>query len=44
MIRKLLPILIALIGAGAGVGAGIALRTAPEPLTAEGAEAAAEAP
>jgi flagellar basal body-associated protein FliL len=43
MIKKLLPILIALIGAGAGVGAGIALRPAPEPLTAEEAEAAAKA-
>lgn len=41
MIKKLLPILIALIGAGAGIGAGIALRPAPEPPTAE--EAAAKA-
>lgn len=30
MIKKILPILLALIGLGAGVGAGIALRPAPE--------------
>ncbi len=43
MIKKLLPLLIALIGAGAGVGAGFALRPAPEPLSAEEAAAAAAA-
>lgn len=43
MIKKLLPILLALIGAGAGIGAGIALRPAPEPPTAEEAAAAAKA-
>lgn len=42
MLKKLLPILLALIGAGAGVGAGIALRPAPAPPTAEQAAAAAE--
>jgi flagellar protein FliL len=43
MIKKLLPVLLALVGAGAGIGAGLALRPAPEPLTAEEAAAAAEA-
>jgi flagellar FliL protein len=40
MIKKLLPVLLALIGAGAGIGAGIALRPAPEPLSAEAEDAA----
>lgn len=31
MLRKILPIVLLLVGAGAGVGAGIALRPAPEP-------------
>lgn len=35
MIRKLLPILLALLGLGAGIGAGIALKPDPEPLAAE---------
>jgi flagellar protein FliL len=40
MFRKLLPILLLLVGAGAGVGAGLALRPAPDPV-AEGAAPAA---
>jgi len=43
MLKKLLPVLLALIGAGAGIGAGLALRPAPEPPTAEELAAAAEA-
>lgn len=43
MIKKLFPVLLALVGAGGGIGAGLALRPAPEPLTAEQAEAAAKA-
>lgn len=43
MIKKLFPVLLALMGAGGGIGAGLALRPAPEPLTAEQAEAAAKA-
>lgn len=36
MIRKLLPLVLALIGLGAGAGAGLFLRPAPDPdLTAE---------
>lgn len=31
MLRKLLPIILLLIGSGAGIGAGIALRPAPDP-------------
>ena len=31
MIRKLLPILLVLLGAGGGIGAGLALRPAPDP-------------
>jgi len=31
MLRKLLPILLALVGLGAGLGAGIALKPAPDP-------------
>ena len=31
MIKKLLPVLLALIGTGAGIGAGIALKPAPPP-------------
>jgi flagellar protein FliL len=40
--RKLLPLILLLLGTAAGVGAGLALRPAPEPdgaSTAEGAEA-----
>lgn len=49
MIKKLLPILLALVGTAAGVGAGILLKPAPPPpeevaAPAEGEEAAAEAP
>lgn len=43
MIKKIIPIILALVGAGAGVGAGLVLRPAPEPLTAEQAEAAEKA-
>lgn len=42
MIKKLLPIILALLGAGAGIGAGLALRPAPPPLTEEEAAALAE--
>lgn len=35
MIRKLLPILLALLGLGGGLGAGVLLRPAHEPLAAE---------
>jgi len=35
MIRKLLPILLALLGLGAGLGAGMALKPPPEPLAGE---------
>lgn len=38
MIRKLLPILLALLGAGGGVGIGFVLRPVPE-ITEEGAKA-----
>ncbi|THH35455.1 flagellar basal body-associated protein FliL [Aliishimia ponticola] len=39
--KKILPILLLLIGTGAGVGAGVFLRPAPEPVeAAEGGEAA----
>lgn len=41
MIRKLIPLLLALIGLGIGMGAGLFLRPAPEEPVAEG-EAAAE--
>jgi hypothetical protein len=34
--KKILPVLLALVGLGAGVGAGLALRPAPEPHAAEG--------
>lgn len=43
MFRKILPILLMLIGAGAGVGGGLALRPKPEPLP-EGESAVAAAP
>ena len=45
MIRKLLPLLLALVGLGIGAGAGLFLRPAPEPAaeTAEGDPAAADA-
>jgi flagellar protein FliL len=36
MIRKLLPVLLALLGLGIGGGAGLFLRPAPEPAAAEG--------
>lgn len=32
MIRKIIPLLLALIGLGAGIGGGLMLRPAPEPL------------
>ncbi|MDP3341320.1 flagellar basal body-associated FliL family protein [Frigidibacter sp.] len=35
MLRKLLPILLALFGLGAGLGAGIALKPEPDPHAAE---------
>lgn len=41
MIRKLIPLVLALAGLGAGMGAGLALRPAAEPAT--GADPAAEA-
>jgi flagellar protein FliL len=37
MMRKLLPILLAVLGLGAGAGAGLALRPAPEPALEEAA-------
>lgn len=36
MIRKLIPLLLALVGLGIGTGAGFFLRPAPEPAAAEG--------
>jgi hypothetical protein len=36
MIRKILPLLLALVGLGIGAGAGLLLRPAPEPVAAEG--------
>ncbi|MEY4304153.1 MAG: hypothetical protein RIT52_328, partial [Pseudomonadota bacterium] len=36
MIRKILPLLLALVGLGIGAGAGFFLRPAPEPVAAEG--------
>ncbi|MFN3606759.1 MAG: flagellar basal body-associated protein FliL, partial [Cypionkella sp.] len=42
MIKKLLPVILALLGVGVGIGAGLALRPAPPPLTEEEAAAAAE--
>ncbi|WP_102106667.1 flagellar basal body-associated FliL family protein [Oceaniglobus roseus] len=44
MLRKLLPLLLALVGLGAGVVAGIALRPAPSETPEAGAELAAGAP
>ena len=48
MIKKLIPVLLAILGLAAGVGAGIALRPAPPPLTpeqeAEAQKAAKEIP
>lgn len=41
--RKLLPLILLLVGTGAGIGAGIALRPAPEPA-AEGEAAPVAAP
>ncbi|KAF0176106.1 MAG: hypothetical protein FD162_115 [Rhodobacteraceae bacterium] len=45
MIRKLLPVLLALVGLGIGAGAGLFLRPAPEPAaeTAKDAPGAADA-
>jgi flagellar protein FliL len=44
-LKKLMPVLIALLGLGAGVGAGVALKPAPEPeeLAADCASPAADA-
>lgn len=42
--KKLLPVLIALLGLGVGVGAGLALRPAPEEAHAAGCVAPQEAP
>lgn len=42
MLKKLLPIILALLGLGIGTGAGLALRPAPEPMEATD-EAHAEA-
>ncbi len=42
MIKKLIPLILALIGAGAGIGAGIALRPAHEPDPAAEEKAAEE--
>ncbi len=36
MIRKILPLLLALVGLGIGAGAGFFLRPGPEPVAAEG--------
>jgi len=36
MIRKILPLLLALVGLGIGAGAGLFLRPAPEPVVVEG--------
>lgn len=36
MIRKILPLLLALVGLGIGAGAGFFLRPAPEPVAAQG--------
>lgn len=47
MIRKLLPVFLALVGLGGGIGAGIALRAAPTveaPATTGGSEADVEDP
>ncbi|MDZ7906074.1 MAG: flagellar basal body-associated FliL family protein [Cypionkella sp.] len=43
MIKKLLPVFLALIGAALGIGAGVMLRPTPPPLTPEEAKAAAKA-
>lgn len=43
MLKKILPIVLLLIGTGAGVGAGMALRPAPEPAAPQEAEAPKEA-
>jgi flagellar protein FliL len=43
MIRKILPLILALVGLGVGLGAGLALRPAPDP-EAEHAEEAPVAP
>lgn len=41
--RRLLPVLLAVLGLAGGVGAGLMLRPDPEPAAAEGEEAAPEA-
>ena len=42
MIKKLLPVILLIVGAGAGIGAGLVLRPEPVPLTEEEAAAKAE--
>lgn len=42
MIKKLLPLVLALVGLGAGVGAGVVLKPAPEPEALAVADACAE--
>lgn len=41
--KKIVPLLMLLVGAGAGVGAGVYLRPEPEPIAPEEAAAATEA-
>ncbi|VAV93548.1 Flagellar synthesis associated protein Pden_2118 [hydrothermal vent metagenome] len=43
MIKKLFPILLALIGVGGGIGAGLALKPGPEEMAAMQAECPAQA-
>lgn len=43
MLRKLLPVLLALVGLGIGTGAGIFLRPEPEPVAETGTEGEAAA-
>lgn len=43
MIRKILPLLLALVGLGIGTGAGFFLRPAPEPVVADNETAAHDA-
>ncbi|MDQ2065294.1 flagellar basal body-associated FliL family protein [Xinfangfangia sp. CPCC 101601] len=38
MMRKLLPLILALIGLAGGIGAGLALRPVPDPVTSDEAE------
>lgn len=42
MIKKLLPVILLIFGAGAGVGAGLFLRPAPAPEAAEAADGATD--